>query len=275
MQFAFSTLGCPDLSWEDMIVIAKDLEFDGIEVRGIGNELFVPKARPFSPEHIDSTMNRLNSLNLNIPCLTSACFLFDEKNSEAVIGEVREYIKLASKLGVKYVRVLGDKSPQPEKAAEVTRAADAIGLVIKENLAKLLPFAMQQGVVLLIETNGIYANSKTMLKLIDDVAHPNLQVLWDVHHTFRFYNESVDFTLDKLLKHIRFVHIKDSIMSDGKIKYKMMGKGDVPVAQALSKLSQLGYEGFVSLEWVKRWNMELEDPGIVFSHFINYVLKFK
>ena len=114
-----------------------------------------------------------------------------------------------------------------------------------------------------------------MLKLIDDVGHPNLQVLWDVHHTFRFYNESVETTLERLFKHIRFVHIKDSVMEDGKLKYKMMGKGDIPVVDALTQLSQRNYEGFVSLEWVKRWNMDLEEPGIVFSQFINFVSKFK
>ena len=269
MQFAFSTLGCPDVSWEDMLVIAKDLGFDGIEVRGVGAELFAPRARPFSSDHSDSLLSRLHSLNLEIPCLTSACLLFDKENNEAVIAEAKEYIKLASRLGVKYVRVLGDLSPQPGAAGEIDVT------FVKQSIARLLPFATQHGVTLLIETNGVFANSETMLQLIDDVAHPNLQVLWDVHHTFRFFGESVETTLDRLFKYIKFVHIKDSVMEEGKLKYKMMGKGDVPVTQALAMLTSLGYKGFVSLEWVKRWNMDLEEPGIVFSQFINFVSKFK
>ena len=266
MQFAFSTLGCPDVSWEDMLVIAKDLGFDGIEVRGVGSELFAPRNKQFSTDHVDSTMNRLNNLKLEIPCLTSACFLFDKDNSQAMISEAKEYIKLASRLGVRYVRVLGDRTPEPGNVDED---------VIKQNLSNMLPFATQHGITLLIETNGIYAESEKILNLLDSISHPNLQILWDVHHTFRFFNESVDVTLDKLYKHIRFVHIKDSIISEGKIKYKMMGKGDVPVVDALTQLSQRGFEGFVSLEWVKRFNMDLEEPGIVFSHFINFVSKFK
>ena len=213
--------------------------------------------------------SRLGALKLEIPCLTSACYLYDRENIESTIVEAKEYIKLASRLGVKYVRVLGDKSPQPGAAGPIDIN------YVKKNIARLLPFATQHGVVLLIETNGVLANSETMLKLIDDVGHPNLQVLWDVHHTFRFYNESVETTLERLFKHIRFVHIKDSVMEDGKLKYKMMGKGDIPVVDALTQLSQRNYEGFVSLEWVKRWNMDLEEPGIVFSQFINFVSKFK
>ena len=40
MKLAFSTLGCPDFSWNDIYSMAKDLGFDGIEIRGLGNEIF-------------------------------------------------------------------------------------------------------------------------------------------------------------------------------------------------------------------------------------------
>ena len=36
MKIAFSSLGCPDCSWTDMYTMAKDLGFDGIEIRGLG-----------------------------------------------------------------------------------------------------------------------------------------------------------------------------------------------------------------------------------------------
>ena len=34
MKIAFSTLGCPEWSWEDIYSMAKDTGFDGIELRG-------------------------------------------------------------------------------------------------------------------------------------------------------------------------------------------------------------------------------------------------
>ena len=51
----------------------------------------------------------------------------------------------------------------------------------------------------------------------------------------------------------------------------MMGYGDVPVFDALKVLKENGYDGTVSLEWVKRWNPDLEEPGIVFAHFMSYI----
>ena len=40
MKIAFSTLGCPDFDWPDIYSMAKDLGFDGIEMRGLGDDLF-------------------------------------------------------------------------------------------------------------------------------------------------------------------------------------------------------------------------------------------
>ena len=34
MRIAFSTLGCPDFDWVDIYTMAKDFQFDGIEIRG-------------------------------------------------------------------------------------------------------------------------------------------------------------------------------------------------------------------------------------------------
>ena len=50
MKIAFSTLGCPDFSWQDIYSMAKDLGFDGIEIRGFRNlNLFTLKYRAFLP----------------------------------------------------------------------------------------------------------------------------------------------------------------------------------------------------------------------------------
>jgi len=263
MKIAFSTLGCPDWSWDDILATAKDLGFDGIELRGIGNEIYVPKAKPFSEENLNATIERLKKLKLELPCITSSCFLFDKENTDYYLNEGRDYIDLASKLGVKYVRVLGDATPEPSDNIDIDFVAD--------NLTTLSKYASGKNVIILIETNGVFADSDRMLELIEKVNSPSVGVLWDVHHPYRFMGESVEITYSALKEYIMFVHVKDSKVEDGKVKYKMMGYGDVPVKEALQLLKENGYQGYVSLEWVKRWNKDLEEPGIVFSHYLNYV----
>lgn len=39
----------------------------------------------------------------------------------------------------------------------------------------------------------------------------------------------------------------------------------------LDALVDIGYDGYISLEWVKRWAQELSDAGVVFPQFANYM----
>ncbi len=262
MKISFSTLGCPDWSWEDMLSTAKDIGFDGIEIRGIGNELYAPKAKQFALDNIDLTKKKLDKIGIEIPCLTSASYLFDKTNIEKHVREAQDYIELAAKLGTPYVRVLGDAQPQ---AGEPD-----IDFVI-ENLKKLSVFAKEKGVRILLETNGVFADSKVMKAAIEKVNSDSVGVLWDVHHPYRFFKESVEETYENLKNYISFIHIKDSVVVDGIIKYKMMGHGDVPIKNIIRLLKENDYAGYLSLEWVKRWCLDLEEPGIVFAHYAGYM----
>lgn len=262
MKYGFSTLGCPDWAWEDILTTASDLGFDGIELRGVGKEIYLPNSKIFSGDGITSAKNSLKRLNLSISCLTTGAFLFDMSLMDTARKEVEDYIKLAVALNAPYVRVLADRDPAPGPVDEEA---------VEENLRALLPVAEKAGVVLLVETNGIYANSQKLKSLCEKINHPSLGVLWDIHHPHRFFGEDARQTFDNLSKYIKHVHVKDSVMTDGKVTYRMTGYGDVPVSEAMTILRDNGYEGFVVLEWVKRWNMNLEEPGIVIPHFINSI----
>ena len=71
MKLAFSTLGCPDFDWSDIYSMAKDFGFNGIELRGLGDEIFSIHAHPFRRENIESTRKQLSALRLEICCLSS------------------------------------------------------------------------------------------------------------------------------------------------------------------------------------------------------------
>ena len=94
--------------------MAKDLGFHGIEVRGLGDDIFAVNARPFTDAQLPKTVEKLNSLGLEIPCLASGCGLKFKEDYDRNISEITQYIVLAKKLGTPYIRVLGDLHPQPE-----------------------------------------------------------------------------------------------------------------------------------------------------------------
>ncbi len=263
MKISFSTLACPDYSWTDIYSMAKDLGFDGIEIRGLGINIFAVNARPFSDAQLPKTVEKLKSLGLEIPCLASGCSLKAKEDYDKNISEITQYIVLAKKLGTPYIRVLGDLLPQPEGEVD-----DAF---VAESLKLLGTIAQGFGVTLLVETNGVFADTARLKRLLDRVGLPSVAALWDMHHPYRYAGELPNTTVGNLGSYIKYVHVKDSVMENGKCQYRMMGEGDLPITEMLDALHAIGYDGYVSLEWVKRWTEELSDAGVVFPKFANFM----
>ena len=187
LKISFSTLACPDWSWPDIYSMAKDFNFDGIEVRGLGDEIFSVKAKPFTESQLPDTVAKLKALGLEIPCLSSgACLKFKDKYAEAE-AEILAYAQLAQKLGASYIRILGDLEPAP--------GGDVDDDYIAEALRKLVPIAEEYNVTLLVESNGVYSDTARLAKLLDNVASRKVAALWDMHHPYRYAGESPETTV--------------------------------------------------------------------------------
>ena len=83
--------------------------------------------------------------------------------------------------------------------------------------------------------------------------------------------ESPQTTCKNLGPAICHTHLKDSQKTADGYRYTLPGFGDVPLEAAVHALRSRGYDGFYSLEWVKRWDTTLEEPGIVFAHYANFM----
>ncbi len=262
MKLAFSTLGCPDWSWDEIFATAKDMRIDGIEIRGVGKEMYAPHCKIFNRENAPATMERMAASGMEFSALTSGVTLGMPDSREKHEQEVIDYIELAARLHIPYIRVMISPRPEPEE--------------INWEQAKALyvawsKLAGEKGVCLLVETNGVLADSSKMSEFMEGVDPNSTGVLWDVHHPYRFFEESPYDTYEKIGKYVKYVHVKDSVMQNEKVAYRMMGYGDVPIFDSLKVLKEGGYDGFITLEWVKRWNQELQEPGIVFYHYANYM----
>lgn len=267
MKISFSTLACPDYSWQDIYSMAKDLDFDGIELRGIGSYIDAVKAPPFSEEKIDKTVDTLKKLGIEISCLSSGCVLKNFSRTEENLAELSGYIKLAKKINCCYIRVLADENPMPVDDVNDDMMADV--------LSRAGALLEGTGIMLLVETNGVYCDTGRLAALLRSVNSRNVGALWDMHHPYRYGHESPSETISNLGEYIRYCHVKDSVFEDGKLVYKMLGEGDLPIKEMLDDLNQIGYLGYVSLEWVKRWASDLSDAGIVFPQFVHYMSAYR
>ncbi len=267
MKISFSTLGCPDFSWSDIYSMAKDFGFSGIEMRGLGGNIFSVHAAPFKPENLEATRAQLRRLKLEICCLSSGSALrFSEKREETV-REYKEYIALAKALGTPYIRVLGDLTAEP------TTDFDDENVIAP--MKELAPVAEEAGVTLLIETNGVYSHTDRLADVLARIGSDSVGALWDLNHPYRFAGEDPEITVKNLGAYIKHTHIKDSVVGEnGAIRYRLMGEGDLPVDDFMRALRSVNYEGYVSLEWLKQYMPELSDAGIVFPHYAHFMQKY-
>ncbi len=267
MKISFSTLACPEYSWSDIYSMAKDLNFDGVEIRGLGKDIFAVNARPFTPGQLPLTVKKLRDIKLEIPCLSSGCCFKFADRLESNLSEIKQYIELAEKLGTPFVRILGDLNPAPENDVDD-------GIVIN-GLREIAKIAEGTTVICLVETNGVYADTLRLRNILDAVNSRSIQALWDMNHPYRFMNEAPETTVKNLGHYIKYTHIKDSVCIDGRITYKITGEGDMPLRGMLDALLSIGYDGYVSLEWVKRWAKDLSDAGVVFPQFADYMKPYR
>lgn len=266
MKIAFSTLGCPDFSWADIYSMAKDLGFDGIEIRGLGDDIFAVNAQPFTENQLPQTIKKLKELRIEIPCFSSGCCLKFADREKENLQEIEQYILLAARFGTPFVRVLGDLEPQPK--------CDVDDETVFRTLMKAVPIAEQHGVTLLVETNGVYSDTARLKNLLDRIPSDAVAALWDIHHPYRYAGETPGKTVQNLGAYIRYVHVKDSVVIDGATQYRMMGEGDLPIHEMIMALNSINYDGYISLEWVKRWASDLSDAGIVFPHYVHYISRY-
>jgi len=287
LKAAFSTLGCPDWTWQDLLHYGPVYGYDGVEIRLIERETDLLCRPEFAVGVRGRRRNELDAAMFSV-CGLSSSVRFDypeasERREQVIIG--REYIDLAGELGASFVRVFGDTLPPNADAA--TRQA-TIGN-IAHGLQTLGEYGEQHGVDILIETHGDYADSILASETLSRVESPAVGVLWDTHHPWRFCGEQIKETFLRLSPWIRHTHWKDSVSGPSSAEgatshaaadaahrlmsghqhanYVPFGKGEFPAARCMSLLKGAVYHGWFSLEWEKMWHPELEGPHAILPSF--------
>ncbi len=258
---AFSTLACPDWSWEQIVRKAVEYGYQGIELRGVEGEMDLTKAAPFTDSRLADTKRELKERGLAIPCLDTSCHFDRVSALDANIDEGKRHIDLAMELEALYIRVFGDRIPD-------TRSRGAILAQVIAGLQALALHAAGTGVQVLLESHGDFAQLQNLLPVMQAVQHPLVGVLWDVHHPYRFFAEPLADTYDKLKRYVKHVHLKDSVSTGDKVQYCLMGQGVIPLDEVLRLLLDGGYDGWISFEWEKRWHPEIEAPEVALPDFV-------
>jgi sugar phosphate isomerase/epimerase len=266
LPISFSTLGCPDWTWKQILSEADRLGYRGIEIRGLEGEMDLPRWPGFQGRRLGESRQDVAALGLVITDLgaSSNMHLKDPGERRRQLDEGRRFVDLAHDLGVPYVRMFGDKIPPGEPRDEVMKR-------VVDGFREMAAHAQAAGVVVIIESHGDFTRSDDLEEILTRVDSEAFALLWDAHHTFVSAGEAPAQTWKRLGPSVRHTHLKDSVPDGEGRRYVLTGTGDVPVKEQVKVLVAGGYDGFYGLEWEKKWHPEIEPPEVAFPQYATTV----
>ena len=284
IRTCFSTIGCPDWSFSDMIRLGQQAGFDGVEIRLVQRETDLLAVPEFAAGALPDRRRELADAGFAV-CGLASSVAFDstdaaQRNLQLDIG--RAYLDLAAELDAGFVRVFGDTIREG-----VSREATIEQ--VSEGLERLGEYAATVGREVIMETHGDFSQSELVADTMARVQSPAVGILWDTHHPWRFHDETLASTYARFGDRVRHTHWKDSVtrpactdsstteqaaeqahalMSGHQhADYVLFGGGEFPVFDCLGLLQRGGYDGWYSYEWEKMWHPELEPPELALPLF--------
>jgi sugar phosphate isomerase/epimerase len=110
LRACFSTLSCPDWSFQQIVQYGSEFGFDGVEIRLIERETDLLKLPKFQPAERPKRRRELADSGFEVPVLASNVRFHDLEASvrKEQIETGKAYLDLAKELGASFVRVFGD-----------------------------------------------------------------------------------------------------------------------------------------------------------------------
>ena len=264
MRLAFTTLGCPTWDLPTIVERAVAYGYDGVDFRGYLGRLPLPELPEFS-DHAAASAALFREAGLAVPGMSSsACIAGDP---ETALAEIRAYAPLCRAFGAPFLRVFGGG----DFAEEDRPAARASAI---RTLRQAVPIAEEYDLTLVLETHDRWIPGSVLRPIMEAVDSPRVAILWDIHHPYRVAGESPDETWAAVGPWVRYTHVKDSRLdSPGDDDYRLclVGQGDIPIVETLAVLRAGGYDGWLTLEWEKKWHPEIEEPEVAFPAYVEYM----
>jgi sugar phosphate isomerase/epimerase len=233
------------------VALGRSWGYAGVELRLIDGELIDPAMPASARARVKRT---LASAGLPAVAVDSSIRLAGEDPG----AELRQFLELASDWEAPLVRVFGGALPGdgPGRRARLEAAARV--------LEETAPAAERLGVAIGVETHDAFSASAVVAELLALVDSAAVGAVWDSHHPHRMGERAADVWAN-LGPRILLAQVKDArpdAARDDGWQLVLLGEGEVPVRDMLALLSAGGYQGWVSVEWEKRWHPEIAAPEV-------------
>ncbi len=269
MKYAFSTLACPAWSIERVAEEAARLGYDGVELRLLDGDVIDPVA---DRGRVERAVGLCRARGVEVCALDTSCRFnqADPVERERQVAEARRWIALAHHLRTPLLRVFG--GPDQDDGGRAPTGDEANDWVAR-SLRQIAPDAERAGVTVVLETHDAFSSAQRVAAVLSRVDSGSVAALWDSHHPYRVGETARD-VVDALDGRIAHAHVKDARRLDaGGARWELvlLGEGEVPVREQLAALKRRGYEGWVSVEWEKKWHPEIAGPEVALPQHIAWL----
>lgn len=264
MKIACTTLACPTWDLDTIVRRFKEYGYEGLDFRGLRMEMELWKMPEFTTD-LTQSVRKVAQSGLPVTAFSSSARMFakDAATRQKHLDEVTAYAGLCRAFSAPMIRVFGGPLEGTPRDQAIEMAAAALAVMAR---------AVGEGITLVVETHDEWIESKHLAAVLKLVNLPNVKALWDLHHPYRMLGETPRQTYDSIGKWVASTHLKDSRkLPDGKHRYCLGGRGDVPMGEMVSLLRQGGYDGYLTLEWEKRWIPDLEEPEVALPQYAAYM----
>ncbi len=255
LKLSFSVKGWEDYTFQDMINLAIENDYKGIDLCASAYPSYFEKNGAFDKYNSGATIRGLKDKGLNIPVVNYSDDIASQDTAETV-SKVKEYIDFTASIKVPYVSFFASDSENAK--------ANVI-----EVLSQVHEYAYEKNVTILLKTKGIFADTSVLRDVLMEFSSDSIAALWDMYHTFCVKGEEPEKTITNLGAYVKHVHLKDS---DG--EYCLIGEGNMPTEVMINALASVNYSGYISLDWNLDWMSDLDELDVILAHFSQYMQKF-
>ena len=240
MKLAFSTLGVPGLPLPDVLRLATEHGYHGVELRAHPEEPVHPRLTPVERADVAAGFEAAGVEVLGLAGYSRVAAPGDD---EPVLAEIRALLDLARDLGAPSVRVFPGGAPEQGPEEADATAARRLGTAAE--------YAADLGVRILLETHDSHRTAADAMRILGLVGHRQVGALWDVMHTWLGGEQPVE-SFAALSPHLGYVQVKDIASADDTTPLPL-GAGVLPLADCVEVLSRHGWDGWLCWEYEKRW----------------------
>jgi len=287
VKIAGHTMGTPEYTVSEAIRLFRDIGIHGAEIV-VQDGYRSGISCACSIEELDTVKKTAKENGIEICCLTPYNSRFNELDDAVRQSEIEcicRVIDACDYLGARFIRIYGGNL----QAGDYDNLADRRAKLV-ESMRFLGSRATEKHVTLVIENhfNTMAVSASECADLIRDIDHSAVRILYDQANLSFTGKEDYEDAIAIQQEYVAYMHVKDLVFKEGvtftssevshpeeskrNVFTRIVGEGIIKWPEILDMVKQRGYDGWLSLEYERRWHPDdIPDASIGMKKSADYL----